>query len=81
MVAGQATQGERLFGVKGSWSGAGKVDYTYQWFRCDQMGAHCALLRGVTKRSHVLGENDVGRTLGLQSAQPTRAARRRRSRA
>ena len=66
MVAGQATQGQRLFGVKGSWSGAGKVKYTYQWFRCDQMGAHCALLRGVTTRSHVLGASDVGRTLGLQ---------------
>jgi hypothetical protein len=65
MVAGQATQGGRLFGVKGSWSGTGKVDYTYQWFRCDQMGAHCRSLRGVTKRSHLLGANDVGHTLGL----------------
>jgi hypothetical protein len=65
MVAGQATQGARLFGVKGSWSGSGKVEYRYQWFRCDQMGAHCAALRGVTKRSHLLGENDVGHTLGL----------------
>jgi hypothetical protein len=65
MVAGPATQGARLFGVKGSWSGSGKVKYTYQWFRCDQMGAHCAALRGVTKRSHLLGENDVGHTLGL----------------
>ena len=65
MVAGQATQGKRVFGVKGSWSGRGKVEYAYQWFRCDQMGAHCASLRGVTKRGHVLGENDVGHTLGL----------------
>jgi hypothetical protein len=65
MVAGQAIQGARLFGVKGSWSGAGKVKYRYQWFRCDQMGAHCASLRGVTKRSHLLGEDDVGHTLGL----------------
>jgi hypothetical protein len=65
MVAGQATQGGRLFGVKGSWSATGKVAYAYQWFRCDQMGAHCQSLRGVTKRSHLLGENDVGHTLGL----------------
>ncbi len=65
MVAGQATQGARLFGVKGSWSGSGRVEYHYQWFRCDQMGAHCASLRGVTKRSHVLGASDVGHTLGL----------------
>ena len=65
MVAGEATQGKQLLGVKGSWSGSGKVTYAYQWFRCDQMGAHCALLRGVTKSSYVLGENDVGRTLGL----------------
>jgi hypothetical protein len=65
MVAGQASQGGRLFGAKGSWSGTGKVGYTYQWFRCDQMGAHCQSLRGVTKRSHLLGANDVGHTLGL----------------
>jgi hypothetical protein len=65
MVAGQATQGAQLFGVKGSWSGSGKVKYAYQWFRCDQMGAHCASLRGVTKRSHLLGGDDVGHTLGL----------------
>ncbi len=47
MVAGEATQGKRLLGVKGSWAGSGTVTYAYQWFRCDQMGAHCALLRGV----------------------------------
>ena len=65
MVAGEATQGKRLFGVKGSWSGSGKVSYRYQWFRCDQMGARCASLRGATKPSYVLGENDVGHTVGL----------------
>ena len=65
MVAGEPTQGKRLFGVKGSWSGSGKIAYRYQWFRCDQMGAHCASLPGVTKRTHLLGETDVGHTLGL----------------
>ena len=28
-------------------------------------GTHCQSLRGVTKRSHLLGANDVGHTLGL----------------
>ena len=65
MVAGQTTQGARLFGVKGSWSGTGQVEYKYQWVRCDQMGAHCASLRGVTRRGHLLGADDVGHTLGL----------------
>ena len=65
MVAGPATQGERLFGVKGSWSGSGKVAYTYQWFRCDQMGAHCVSIPGATKKIHALGGSDVGHTLGL----------------
>ena len=64
-VAGEATQGKRLLGATGSWSGSGKVAYAYQWFRCDQMGARCALLRGSTKRSYVLGANDVGHTLGF----------------
>lgn len=65
MVAGEATQGERLYGAKGSWSGSGKLAFRYQWFRCDQMGARCTSLRGATKRRRLLGAEDVGHTLGL----------------
>src|SRR5262249_52498049 len=43
----------------------GEITFAYQWYRCDTMGRRCAALRGVTKRSHTIGPNDVGRTLSL----------------
>src|SRR6185295_19108883 len=64
-VAGPATEGGRLTGSAGTWKGNGRVRLAYQWYRCDTMGARCSPLRGVTRRSHVLGPGDVGHTLSL----------------
>jgi hypothetical protein len=64
-IAGDATQGDRLFVGHGSWSGKGSLSYAYRWYRCDTMGAHCSILRGVDRRSHRLGENDVGHTVSV----------------
>src|SRR5438045_1735279 len=66
MVAGELVQGSRLFASPGQWSASGRLTYAYQWFRCDTMGARCALLRGVTRRSHTLGRDDVGHTLAVR---------------
>ena len=49
MVAGQASQGGRLFGAKGSWSGTA-VAYTCQWFRCDRMSLPVARRHGEPSR-------------------------------
>jgi hypothetical protein len=65
VVKGDATQGGRLFAAHGTWSGAGALRFSYQWYRCDTMGRHCVLLRGVARRSHTLGANDVGHTLSV----------------
>jgi hypothetical protein len=65
IVRGDATQGGRLVASHGSWSGTGALRYAYEWYRCDTMGRHCRLLRGVDGRSHRPGANDVGRTLSV----------------
>jgi hypothetical protein len=65
VVKGDAIQGGRLFAAHGTWSGAGVLRFSYQWYRCDTMGRHCVLLRGVAGRSHTLGANDVGHTLSV----------------
>jgi hypothetical protein len=64
-VAGPPTQGARLVGSPGRWISTGKIAYAYQWYRCDTMGAHCAVLHGVTQRRRVVGRADVGHTLSL----------------
>jgi large repetitive protein len=64
-VVGDATQGSRVVVSHGSWSGGGALRYSYQWYRCDTMGRHCLLLRGVDRRAHTLGAGDVGHTLSV----------------
>jgi hypothetical protein len=65
IVMGDATQGSRLVTSPGSWVGTGSLRYSYQWYRCDTMGRHCRLLRGVDARGHKPGKNDVGYTLSV----------------
>ena len=38
---------------------------SYQWYRCDTAGAHCASIHGATSRTYTLGAKDVGKTLGF----------------
>jgi large repetitive protein len=64
-VTGEATQGGRLVASSGSWSATGSLRYSYDWYRCDTMGRHCRILRGVHTRSHKPGTNDVGFTLSV----------------
>jgi hypothetical protein len=65
-VTGTPTQGARLHTSPGVWTGSGRIHLAYQWYRCDTMGARCTLLRGATRRGRILGDNDVGHTIGLQ---------------
>jgi hypothetical protein len=64
-VRGQASQGSRLVATTGQWTGAGQVQLSYQWYRCDPMGRHCRALHGVSSNSHRAGPNDVGHTLSV----------------
>src|SRR5262249_44072618 len=65
VVHGDATQGTRLVASRGSWSGAGTLRYSYDWFRCDPMGRHCRTVHGVHTNVHRLGANDVGHTISV----------------
>jgi hypothetical protein len=64
-VAAVARQGKQLTGVAGTWSGAGTIQYAYQWYRCDQAGAHCQSIHGSTKPTYTQVTKDVGHTLGF----------------
>ena len=64
-VAGTLQQGAKLTGSAGGWSGSGTIAYTYQWYRCDAVGAHCAAIRGATRGTYTQVAGDVGHTLGL----------------
>ena len=65
VVAVVVQQGRQLTGAAGSWSGSGAIKYSYQWYRCDTAGAHCASIHGATSRTYTLGAKDVGKTLGF----------------
>ena len=65
LVAQVLQEGRRLTADVGSWSGAGRLSYAYQGYRCDAAGAHCKAIRGATSPTRMLGTGDVGRTLGF----------------
>ena len=64
-IAGTFQQGLKLTASAGSWSGSGTIAYTYQWYRCDAMGAHCSAIRGARRGTYTQVAADVGHTLGL----------------
>jgi hypothetical protein len=65
VVTGDTTQGSRLVVSHGAWTGAGKLRFSYQWYRCDTMGRHCHGLHGARTHVHESGANDVGHTLSV----------------
>lgn len=64
-VAGTAAQRAQLTGTVGTWSGAGTIAYTFNWFRCDTAGAHCVSIHGATKATYTQSAKDVGHTIGF----------------
>jgi len=64
-IAGTLQQGAKLTASAGSWSGSGTITYAYQWYRCDDVGAHCSAVRGATRGTYTQVAADVGHTLGL----------------
>ena len=48
-ITGTAAQGRQLTASPGTWSGLGPITFAYQWYRCDQTGSHCTLIRGSSK--------------------------------
>src|SRR5204863_9629080 len=65
IVAGTSGQCSQLTGASGTWTSAGTIDYSFNWFRCDAAGAHCLSIHGATKPTYTQGAKDVGQTLGF----------------
>jgi hypothetical protein len=65
VISGTAQDGQTLSASTGSWSGVTPFTYTYQWQRCNSMGASCVNISGATSTTYVLGHSDVGTTLSV----------------
>jgi large repetitive protein len=64
-VAGTIEQGAQLTGSVGTWTGAGTIAYSYNWFRCDGSGTRCLSIHGATKPTYTEVATDIGHTLGF----------------
>jgi hypothetical protein len=64
-VSGIAEAGSQLTGSAGIWTGIGSVTYAYQWYRCDESGAHCLSIHGATKSTYRSVAKDAGDTLAF----------------
>lgn len=65
-IAGTPVQGQTLTADRGRWSG-GPEQFTYQWKRCDALGANCADIAGATAATYVITPADAGFTLGVRA--------------
>jgi hypothetical protein len=65
-IAGTPAQGQTLTADRGRWSG-GPEQFSYQWKRCDALGANCADIAGATAATYVVTPADAGFTLGVRA--------------
>jgi len=64
-ITGVAQRGTQLTATTGLWTGIGALSYAYQWYRCDESGAHCSSIHGATKTTYRTVQADIGKTLGF----------------
>jgi len=62
-VSGTAMQGSTLTADPGTWSGSPAPSFSYQWQRCDNLGANCADISQATAQTYLVDPADVGNTL------------------
>ena len=55
--------GNQVTATTGSWQGASNSGYTYQWLRCNAVGASCSNIGGATSATYTVVGGDVGSTL------------------
>ncbi|MEA2375017.1 MAG: large repetitive protein, partial [Thermoleophilaceae bacterium] len=62
-ISGTAKDGSTLTAANGTWTGTPTITYTYQWQRCDNLGANCVNIGGATSSTYVQTSTDVGKTI------------------
>jgi Domain of unknown function DUF11 len=62
-ITGTVQVGQTLTGAAGTWTGAGTLSYTYEWRRCDSLGANCTAISGATSTTYAVTGLDAGSTL------------------
>lgn len=72
-LLGSPEETKSLTVQRGTWTGT-TMTFTYQWQRCDAVGASCATLPGATGLSYSLGAADVGRTMRVRVSAANPAA-------
>jgi hypothetical protein len=64
-VAGLAVAGQTLGARTGLWKGVGSVLFSFRWYRCNDLGGHCALITTATSSTYTATPKDVSDTIGL----------------
>ncbi len=62
-VVGAPVEGVTLTAAVGVWSGIPSLSYSYQWQRCNALGAECANITGATASTHTVVTADLKDTL------------------
>jgi len=65
-ISGSATEGQTLTVNAGVWSGSAPMTYSYQWRRCDSIGANCLDIPGASAATYVAVASDVGHTMRVR---------------
>jgi hypothetical protein len=64
-ISGTTTEGQALTAVAGTWEGS-PTSFSYQWERCNTVGAECQPISGATGQSYTLTAADVGSEIRVQ---------------
>jgi hypothetical protein len=62
-ITGTAEVDSVLGASAGTWTGTSPIGYTYQWRRCDSVGANCSSISGATGSTYQIDYADGGSTL------------------
>jgi lysophospholipase L1-like esterase len=66
LITGATKVAGSLYVSPGIWNGAGPIDYSYQWQRCDTNGNNCIDTPGITGTTYLLSVNDLNYTFRVK---------------
>jgi subtilisin family serine protease len=64
-ISGTPKEGEKLTATQGAWNN-NPTSYTYEWQRCNGLGAACAAISGATASTYKLLNTDVASTFRVK---------------